>query len=717
MLDITDELKALYNQDNIYKELVIYIPELDLTITNDQIVDKSFTLTESLCSNTDLTFGSCEAAMVEITVADVELDISNKTMIVTQIVNSTYEMPLGTYIINSALRQSDKRFKKITAFDYMTKTDIDISAWYNALTFPITVKSMRESLLTFIGVDYVSQTLTNDTVTLAKSINPSSLTARDILRRLCEINAGFGHITRDNKFKVIQLTGLGLYPSESLYPSEDLFPAESGVVIPTGSYRNIEYSEYIVEPITLLKIQQDDEDSGVTSGTGTNSYIISGNYLLFGKTGTELQAISDAIFLQIKNKYYRPHTTTIKGIPYIEVGDSVLTITTTDAIESFAFKRVMTGVHALVDTLSATGNQYRSQATSLSTQIQQLKGRTLVIKKSVDELSSTITDVSEDLQSQITQQAGEIELRVEKSGVIAAINLSPETAKIEAPNIQLEGIVTANNNFKVLLDGSIEAVNGKFTGDIISTNATITGGTFTQINSSNTQVAKISNGIFNGTSFTCYSFSDITGGISGTTGSTLTPGQLILFGPFGAITSITYDSLTTSDVTCTRINGSTPINTSNIGSHIPSTSGIEADVISSSYIQFSGGRAAGYNWCLDTFELKTPSDIRLKKNFKPMSELPLSLFFDIKAAQFEFIENDYEDGIIFGFYAQQIEESFKKYGYDPLEYNLIKLRKINKKTSEGKYVTDMVHTVNYKNFIAWEWDILQKICKKIDLKD
>lgn len=38
--------------------------------------------------------------------------------------------------------------------------------------------------------------------------------------------------------------------------------------------------------------------------------------------------------------------------------------------------------------------------------------------------------------------------------------------KLTADHIQLEGLVTANNNFKVLEDGSIEAANGKFKGKI-----------------------------------------------------------------------------------------------------------------------------------------------------------------------------------------------------------------------------------------------------------
>lgn len=41
--------------------------------------------------------------------------------------------------------------------------------------------------------------------------------------------------------------------------------------------------------------------------------------------------------------------------------------------------------------------------------------------------------------------------------------------KLTADNIQLEGLVTANENFKILEDGSIDAVNGRFEGEIKAT--------------------------------------------------------------------------------------------------------------------------------------------------------------------------------------------------------------------------------------------------------
>ena len=47
--------------------------------------------------------------------------------------------------------------------------------------------------------------------------------------------------------------------------------------------------------------------------------------------------------------------------------------------------------------------------------------------------------------------------------------------KLTADNIKLEGLVTANGNFKVKADGSIEAVNGTFRGNVVAEGGTIGG--------------------------------------------------------------------------------------------------------------------------------------------------------------------------------------------------------------------------------------------------
>lgn len=90
-----------------------------------------------------------------------------------------------------------------------------------------------------------------------------------------------------------------------------------------------------------------------------------------------------------------------------------------------------------------------------------------VLNQAVGNPSGLNNTISNDAaSSSIKQLAESIKLMVSKSGVIGAINLSAEEAKIAFSKIILEGYTTINNYFKVNLDGSIEAVNGKFSGEL-----------------------------------------------------------------------------------------------------------------------------------------------------------------------------------------------------------------------------------------------------------
>lgn len=77
-------------------------------------------------------------------------------------------------------------------------------------------------------------------------------------------------------------------------------------------------------------------------------------------------------------------------------------------------------------------------------------------------------------ESSIVQQASQIASKVSQTDyngntIASLINQTADQVTIQANRIKLEGLVTANNNFKVLPDGSIEAVNAKLSGSITAT--------------------------------------------------------------------------------------------------------------------------------------------------------------------------------------------------------------------------------------------------------
>lgn len=112
----------------------------------------------------------------------------------------------------------------------------------------------------------------------------------------------------------------------------------------------------------------------------------------------------------------------------------------------------------------------QSVSTTQQASIEAMPGK---IMAQVAEQYATKTDFSN-----ITQRADSISTTVARvnskvndgSEIISTINQTAEDVSINASKINLNGVVTANSNFKILKDGSMEANNGKFTGDIIDKN-------------------------------------------------------------------------------------------------------------------------------------------------------------------------------------------------------------------------------------------------------
>ena len=173
---------------------------------------------------------------------------------------------------------------------------------------------------------------------------------------------------------------------------------------------------------------------------------------------------------------------------------------------------------------------------------------------------------------------------VAKSGVISAINLTEETAKITASKIMLEGIVTANNYFKILLDGSMEATNGKFTGTIsgstingstINIGGSGTAGTLIVKNSSGTEIGRwssngisISAGTINGPNIVLGGNNNVSGTLTVKNASGVTVGTWTKDGISVSSGTISGATITGGTITGTAITGNTITGGTITGSHL-----------------------------------------------------------------------------------------------------------------------------------------------------
>lgn len=607
MLNVSDALKQIYRRNMLPLSTVkadiqgkIAFGDLGVTVGNDRIVKDTFRLTEMISDGGDLDFGSTNASAVEFTVADVLEDLNGQRFTITQTVNGTYTVPLGTFTVDSCKRQDDLRFKDIVAYDDMQKFNRNVADWYNGLTFPITVKGMRESLCQYCSVAYESVTLVNDNVRVYKTLDTNELNGKEVLRAIAEVNGTFAHINRYAKLTFIGLDSFALYPSETLYPADDLYPIDvTEIVEKQGenaiAYISSKYEDYAVSAIDGVIIRDEENaDGGVTVGESTNPYVMSGNMLIIGKTTEELTTIGNNLLSKIGKAVYTPHDTESIGLPYVEVGDTVLNANSADK-ELFIAKRVLTGVSSVMDNFSATGNPKRENNDTVdSVEIRKLKGKTMKIFKEIDRIGveienletstntrfevadgritaeisraqsaeaslqmsingirSSVTNLEDYTESQIQQLSNSISFKASKGSIISEINQSAEEITIDAGKINLNGYVSAGSgNFTIDENGNIVLKNGEYR---ISMSG---GGLIFKALPQKTGTLVSPGSIFfsysNGRSTYNYLFADI----NHYSDNYDDYGIDVMLGPDGSLQTA-------------RINGGTPITSANMGDYIP----------------------------------------------------------------------------------------------------------------------------------------------------
>ena len=317
----------------------------------------------------------------------------------------------------------------------------DVAEWYNTLLpdkdSVTTMKAFRDSFFGYFGIEQADAQLVNDDMKVEKTVEPEELSGATVLNCICEINGCFGHIGRDGRFHYIYLEQeiQGLYPRNNLYPADDLYPREpKSTRISKSLYISAQYEDFLVKTIDKLQIRKEEDDIGVIVGSGTNAYVIQDNFLVYGKGSEELTGIANNIYGKIRGIIYRPFSADCKGNPCIEVGDAVRLPTKYEIIESYVLKRTLKGIQALRDNYEATGEEYRStQVNSVHKSIIQLKGKTNVLTRTIEETNSKITDVESGLSSEIKQTATDIRTEVKNTadGLSSSIEQTANSIRSE----------------------------------------------------------------------------------------------------------------------------------------------------------------------------------------------------------------------------------------------------------------------------------------------
>ena len=455
------QYSSLFLKDSVDKQLNIVSDDGKINITNTELHQEKFELTESLCSESELTFGACEAGMIKFTVSNVFLPMKGKWLTAKLTLDGHKDKPfqIGRYKVYSDTPTADRTCRDVVAYDALYDIlSSDVTNWYNQILpqkdSKVTLKQFRDSFFNHFGVEQEEVSLVNDEMIIEKTVEVKAsssgssdtaekstigeaISGKEVLFCILEINGCMGNIGRVGKFRYVYLTQemQGLYPANDLYPADDLYPRNpKSTSISKRQYISAQYEDYIVRTIDKLQIREKENDIGAIVGDGGNTYVIEGNFLVYGKGTKELNEIGEKTLSKIKGIIYRPFSADCKGNPCLEVGDAVRLTTKYELIETYILKRTLKGIQALRDDLEADGEEYRtSKVNGIQRSILQLKGKSNTLERSIEETKSTIVDVEKGLQSQITQTATEIRSEVKNTtdGLSSRITQTAESITAE----------------------------------------------------------------------------------------------------------------------------------------------------------------------------------------------------------------------------------------------------------------------------------------------
>lgn len=425
-MEVSQNVKNAYLGTGKTKYIDLYFPELDLSILGGtgRMYSDSMRLSEKLVDSSSIEFVGCISSMFKIQVNDLKEDIKGKRITAKIHTEGTESEPVMLFngVVDSAMKQSNKRIKEIVAYDELyTKGNTDVSAWYKSLVFPITLKALRDSLFSHIGIEQIETSLPNDNIQIKKQYNPSSLQALSVIKAVCQINGAFGIINRANKFDYRILGTIGTDATASFYPGKDAFPGLSRSALGLDNvqltdfpyYKSVDYEEYAVKPVDKITIRQSESDEGITYGSGNNNYIIQGNMFTYGLSKDVLLQIAENIYPNVQGFSYHPFKSVNNGLPYLECGVDAVSYQMIDwentensgdiIYEQHSFyilNRELSGIQALKDSYSAEGEEYQTEfITDLQTQIDTIRKN---VKQEVEEKVEDYTYNKEEIDSMIS---------------------------------------------------------------------------------------------------------------------------------------------------------------------------------------------------------------------------------------------------------------------------------------------------------------------------
>ncbi len=484
MISVSQTTKDAYKSDASHKMLVVRIPGAGITLTNEDILADSLELKEAIESSDNLSFQGCIASSFKIECFNLVDDTLVGERIEADITaDDTQTIPLFRGFISEVTNTTHEEFTTtIRAYDALYRiNNKDVTAWYNSLSFPISIINFRNSFFNHVGVTQVADYLPNDGVTIQKTIDDKIIVGEKIIKAICQINGRYGRINRSGLFEYVHLVeGVeALYPREDLYPDDDIYPAAENALdnVAKAYYKDISFENYRVLPITRVQLVNKNGAIAASAGSGTNIFTVENNPLIWGLNASALSAVATNLYNTIQGLWYTPAQVDCVGLPYVECGDFVMMAARRSIVRAYVLTRTLKGIQILEDSYSADGD--RQQPVYIPNVQTQTNANAVAITTETTRATTAERNEASTRQSQINSEASTRQSQINAVNV-RCDNLSTKDAQIEnlvatkasISDLQATNANVSNLNARVANVQSLVATKASIS-DLNATNARV----------------------------------------------------------------------------------------------------------------------------------------------------------------------------------------------------------------------------------------------------
>lgn len=704
---INSSLKEKYWDSATDKQMVISVVGTNQKIDNSMLEIGTFALEESLCSESELKFGICEANCVKFTARNTAGNIIGKTISIEETIDgdSQNPMPYGVFKVASDVPTADRTKRQITAYDAMYDIiNTDVKAWYAGLSFPMTLKQFRNSFFAHLGIAQVETSLVNDSMTVNKTIvatqtddssavtEESAISGKTVVTAICEINGCFGNINREGKFEYVFLKAItsALYPAEDLFPADNVFPSDANTESMTGHYITFDYEDFQSKAITQLEIKTSNDNAGAIVGTAGNNYSITGNFLVSDKTGAELEQIANNLLPVMKQAVYTPiKSCTCVGNPCLTLGEPIRFNTTREIVETYLLQRTLTGVQSKRDSISAQGTQTHSaKVNSIRDTIESVERRTGKLERNADHLQSTYEDLEDQTNTKFEQTAKSISAEVNRAQKAEGqLDASLELKLGRDENDQVVSMINASADQIVLRGNRLIVECSNFELDALGRAHIVDSLLFDSGDAYGVEIL----------------------GHDGRNNALLQNVMLDL----SSVTDANGENLATESY----VDQSIPnIPVKNITAYpTGTTSGTIKKAIR--FLNVVGGDNGTYQIHGEVYTIDTGSDRRIKEHITDLPEELEAAYLNLHPVKFRYkpgLKSSDSRQYHYGFISQELEKALLDVGIREHDTSLYEYLPVDTDEHVDLYVDDKLHHVNYRELHAMHVQMIQKQQKEIE---